>query len=183
MPSVTGSHASSASRHFATAPGHDTINLGSGSDTVIEEGRASVLGSVVSTVAGSIHQILHATPSATLIGSAFATEFIRTSTAGKSLGFDATGGGLGADSVVASAGRSVFEYLAGEAGGSQVITNFIAGRNQLLIEGYSLSYLQKQGEVTSHGGSTYISIDGGKTTIQLQGVDRLKPTDFTPHKS
>ena len=163
--------------------GHDTINLGSGNDTVFEEGQASVLGSVGTTVAGSIHQILHATQSATLIGSASATEFIRSSmTMGKSLGFDSAIGSLGADSIAAS-GKSVFEYLTSEAGGTQVITNFIAGRSQALIDGYSLSYLQKQGEITSHGSSTHISIDGGKTTIELQGVDRLKPTDFTSHKS
>jgi hypothetical protein len=179
VPSVTGSHAAAVSLHFATAPGHDTINLGSGNDTVFEEGRASVLGSVGATVAGSIHQILQ---SATLIGSAAATDFIHSSTA-KSLGLDSAAGGLGADSIVASTGKSVFEYLGSGAGSSQVLTNFIAGRDHVLIDGYSLSYLQKPGEITSHGGSTYINIDGGKTTIQLQGVDRLKPTDFTPHKS
>jgi hypothetical protein len=161
--------------------GHDTINLGAGNDTVFEEGHASVLGSIGSTVAGSIHQILQGAQSATLIGGASATEFIRSSTAAKSLGFDSAVGSSGADNLAAG-GKSVFDILSNHAGGSQVITNFVAGHDKLLIEGYSLSYLQKHGEISSHGGNTYISIDGGKTTIELQGVDRLKPTDFT-HKN
>ena len=36
------------------------------------------------------------------------------------------------------------------------------------------------GILTLSGGNTYISIDGGKTTIELQGVTSLTSSDVTP---
>jgi Ca2+-binding RTX toxin-like protein len=162
---------SKASLHFATVFGHDTINLGAGNDTVFAEGQASALGSA---------QMFQTARSATLIGSAAATEFIRSS-AVKPLGLDSATGTLGIDSVAAAGGKSVFEFI-GSGPASQVITNFVAGHDKLYIEGYSLSYLQQHADISSHSGNTYISLSGGKTTIELQGVDHLKPTDFTTHK-
>ena len=64
-------------------------------------------------------------------------------------------------------------------GGQHVIKNFVSG-DQLYIEGYSLSALQS--DISTHGGNTYISIDGGKTTIELEGVTHLKASDITTNK-
>jgi hypothetical protein len=75
----------------------------------------------------------------------------------------------------------VFEFLSSEKGGQHVVQNFVSG-DQLYVEGHSLSYLQSHGDIKSHGGNTYISIDGGKTTIELQGVKSLSSSDITTHK-
>ena len=67
-------------------------------------------------------------------------------------------------------------------GGQHVIQNFVSGQDQLYIEGHSLSWLQSHHDISTSGGNTYISIDGGKTTIELQGVTSLNPSDVTTHK-
>lgn len=65
--------------------------------------------------------------------------------------------------------------------GATVITNFLSGAEKLVLEGNSLAYLTKP-DVTTHGGSTLIALDGGKTTIEMVGVSSdLKSTDLT-HK-
>ena len=52
--------------------------------------------------------------------------------------------------------------------------------DQLYIEG--LSYNALQGDISYKGGNTFISIDGGKTTIELVGVKHLNSSDITTHK-
>ncbi|HWW19398.1 MAG TPA: hypothetical protein VNZ06_01220, partial [Steroidobacteraceae bacterium] len=86
------------------------------------------------------------------------------------------------ESAFGGAGANVFEFLADQHGGQHVITNFVSGQDKLYLEGYSLSYLQQHGEVSSHGGNTYISLDSGKTTIELKGVSSLHSSDITTHK-
>ena len=50
-----------------------------------------------------------------------------------------------------------------------------------LNEGQTLSYLQSKGDVTTHGGSTYINLSDG-TSIQLKGVTHLNSSDVTTTK-
>ena len=84
------------------------------------------------------------------------------------------------------AGGSSFTTDAAKGGalsgsGSAVITNFLSGAEKLVLDGNSLAYLTKP-DVTTHGGSTLIALDGGKTTIEMVGVSSdLKNTDLT-HK-
>ena len=52
-----------------------------------------------------------------------------------------------------------------------VITNFVAGQDTLTVDGHSLQYLLQNGDVHSmQDGSTMISLDGGQTTVTLQGI-------------
>jgi serralysin len=168
--------------------GHDTINLGSGNDTIVELGKATVNGAFGSvTVSGGVlttaqlndgtHQVTALLGNATLAGGFGPSELVG------GLGNDTFVGGTGSDTMVGGFGTNLFEFLSGSgnAGGHHVINNFVSGQDQLYIEGQSLSYLQSQGDVTSHGGSTYISLSDG-TTIQLKGVAHLNSSDVTTHK-
>lgn len=79
-------------------------------------------------------------------------------------------------------GQNVFEFGCGTKGGTDVITNFVSGHDQLYLEGQSLSYLQSKGDVSVSHGNTYISLDGGQTTVELKGFTSLTSTDVTTHK-
>lgn len=87
----------------------------------------------------------------------------------------AGGTSFGADAVKGGSAAGL------SGAGSTVITNFLSGAEKLVLEGNALSYLTKP-DVTTHGGSTLIALDGGKTTIEMVGVSSdLKSTDLT-HK-
>jgi serralysin len=91
-------------------------------------------------------------------------------------------GGSGADTMIGGGGSNLFEFLDKDAGGTHLIKNFVSGEDQLYLEGKSLSFLEKAGDVTTKGGNTFISLDGGHTHIELQGTTSLKPWDVTTHK-
>jgi Ca2+-binding RTX toxin-like protein len=177
--------------------GHDTITLGSGNDTIFEQGHATVTGAFGSaTIAGGkfefgqwhgvTEEIAHG-GKATLVGGGGPTEFVggrgSVSMVGGS-GADTFVGGTGHDTMTGVGGSSgnMFEFLETQRGGHHVITNFTSGQDQLYLEGHSLAYLAKYNDVSSHDGNTYITLDGGKTTIELQGVAGLKDSDITTHK-
>ncbi len=135
---------------------------------------------VYATVAGGELEVRHVgivteeiavSGSMTLLGGASPVEFVggsgSTVMRGGS-GSDTFIGGSGSDTMTGGSGSNLFEFLSTEQGGQHVITNFVAG-DQLNVEGHSLSYLMAHGEVTTRDGNTYISIDGGKTTIELKG--------------
>jgi Ca2+-binding RTX toxin-like protein len=90
-------------------------------------------------------------------------------------GNDTFVGGSGHDTMTGGSGHNVFEFLASKEGGQHVITNFVSS-DQLDVEGHSLDYLSSHHEVTTRDGNTYISVDGGKTTIELHGVSETDPT-------
>ncbi len=185
------------------ALGHDTINLALGSDTIFEQGHATVQsanlfqkipfgrfpsgrGGVIyrpgvdATIAGGELVVRHfdgvaeeiaVSGTMTLLGGSSPAEFMggTGSTVMKGgLGNDTFIGGSGEDTMTGGSGHNLFEFLASEAGGQHVITNFVAS-DQLNVEGHTLAYLLAHGEVTTRDGNTYISIDGGKTTIELKG--------------
>jgi hypothetical protein len=173
-----------------TFSGHDTISLGVGSDTIFEAGNATVHGlfgsssigggAVAFVNASSLHEELALSGKETLVGGAVSHEFV-----GKSsnllqgvIGKDVLAG-LDQATLAGGLGKNFVEVT---GGGAHVISNFVAGKDQLYVEGHSLSYLQQNHEVVVKGGSTYISLDGGKTTIELQGVTGLKSSDISTHK-
>jgi serralysin len=178
--------------------GRDTIHIGSGNTTIYEQGHATVNGPFSAgsfgsaTIFGGELKVVHTknflvTETAvsgkmTLLGSASPTEFIggtgTTSMKGGS-GADTFIGGSGHDTMTGGKGHDLFEFLSSEKGGHHLITDFVSGQDQLYLEGHTLSYLEKQGDISTHGGNTYISLDGGKTTIELEGVTHLKGTDIT----
>ncbi len=91
-------------------------------------------------------------------------------------------GGTGGDSLAGGAGKNVFEFLSGDAGGHHTITNFVS-QDQLYVDGYSLSYLAAQHDISVQGGNTFINIDGGKTSIELKGFTGLNSSEIVTHKS
>jgi Ca2+-binding RTX toxin-like protein len=191
--------------------GHDTINLGTGNYTIYEQGHATVTGAFGSaTISGGTLEITqtggqgqdhghghgHAfgdssvtegtlSGKTTLLGSTAHVEFVGG--AGSAYMKGGAGnytfiGGSGHDTMIGGTGHNLFEFLSTEKGGQHLIKNFVAGQDQLVVEGHSLAYLQQHHDISTHGGNTYISIDGGKTTIELHGVTSLNASDFTSHK-
>lgn len=184
--------------------GHDTINLGYGSDTIYEQGHATVYGSndagrfgsatinggelqasyTSGATAGGVETEIAVSGKMTLLGSGACTEFVGGTGSSVFIGGHASDtfvGGSGHDTMIGGTGYNQFEFLSTEAGGQHVISNFVSG-DKLYIEGYSLSYLESHNDIKTHGGNTYISIDGGKTTIELKGFTGLSSSDVTTHK-
>jgi len=91
-------------------------------------------------------------------------------------------GGAGGDTLTGGAGKNVFEFLSSEAGGHHTITNFVS-QDQLYVDGYSLSYLAAQHDISVQGGNTFINIDGGKTSIELKGFTGLNSSEIVTHKN
>jgi len=180
--------------------GHDTISLGMGADSILEHGQATVYGAYGSaSISGglldvintncAIHELAALSGNATLLGGDGTNRFVAGTGSvvmqgGTSLGSDTFMGGSGNDTMTggASASHNLFEFLSTEKGGHTVITNFVSGQDQLYVEGRSLSYLQNNHDITSSGGNTYITIDGGATTIELKGITSLSNSDVTTHK-
>jgi Ca2+-binding RTX toxin-like protein len=176
--------------------GKDTINLGKGDYTIYEQGKATVTGAFGSaTISGGELQVVQGwgvteeiavSGKLTLQGGASQTEFVggggSTLMRGGGKGNDTFVGGSGHDTMIGGSGHNLFEFLKSQAGGQAVITNFVSGHDQLYLEGYSLSWLESHHDITTHGSNTWISLDGGKTTIELEGVKTLKPSDVTTHK-
>jgi len=182
-------------RHWG-AGGHDTINLGSGNDTIIEQGHASVYGAFgAATIVGGGLQITHHGQETdltvtghgheTLVGSNHRTEFVGgagfTHMTGGSAN-DTLIGGSGHETMKGGFGHDVFSFVASEHGGQHLITDFTHGQDKLYLEGHSLSYLQNHGAITHAGGNTFISLDGGQTTVELKGITSLSSSDITTHK-
>ena len=180
--------------------GRDTIHIGTGTTTIYEQGHATVTGPYScgafgsATIFGGELKVTasHGTTEETavsgkmtLLGSAAPTEFVggtgSTSMAGGKHA-DTFIGGLGHDTMHGGKGHDLFEFVSAEKGGKHLIKDFVSGQDHLYLEGHTLSYLQKHGEISTHGGNTYISLDGGKTTIELQGVTHLKSSDITTNK-
>jgi len=124
------------------------------------------------------YQDLAINGAATLLGGSNATQFIGGSGSvvmqGGS-GNDTFMGGSGEATMTGGTGNNLFDFGFAAKGGTSVITNFVSGRDQLYLEGQSLSYLQSQGDISVSHGNTYIALDGGQTTIELKG--------FTGHLS
>ena len=175
--------------------GHDTINFGQGNDTVIVEGKASVHGAFGdATITGGKLTVTqnpgwYATKAvsgdATLVGGTGKQEFIGGSghvqmDTGK--GADTLIGGTGFDTMTGGAGHDVFAFNWIGQGGQHLITDFAHGQDKLYLEGYTLSWLESHNKISTSGGNTFISLDGGKTQVELQGVTHLTASDITTHK-
>lgn len=133
-----------------------------------------------------VYQELAIDGKATLVGGSNATQFIAGSGSvvmqGGS-GNDTFMGGSGQSMMTGGTGHNLFE-VAGFSGigGTDVITNFVSGNDQLYLEGQSLAYLQSQHDISTSGGNTLIKLDGGQTTVELKGFTSLASSDITTHK-
>jgi Ca2+-binding RTX toxin-like protein len=189
------------------AGGHDTINLGHGHDTITEAGHATVYGSFGSaSIQGGtfefrrdpgshhhghhgghdfVNEVIATSGSATLLGGAHCTEFVGGTGSVMmqgGTGNDTFVGGSGHATMTGGSAHNLFEFTSDGKGGTDVITNFVAGHDKLYLEGQSLCYLQSHGDVTMSHGNTYISLDGGKTIVELKGFTGLTSHDITTHK-
>ena len=174
------------------ASGHDTINIGSGNATIYEQGYATITGAFgTATISGGGGFEINQTGGGSATTSSGSNGTGHESVISGS-GHESSGGSssTGHESSIGSAGhhprqggmeRNLFATLANQVGGQHVLKNFVAGLPVLHVEGHLLSYLHPHNDVVTHGGSTFISIAGGKTSIELQGVHTLKPSDFSKH--
>jgi len=187
-----------------TKQGHDTINLGHGNDTISEAGRATVHGSFGSaTIEGGkfeflrvmdtshngnhhlINEEMASSGSATLVGGDHCTQFVGGTGSvvmhgGR--GDDTFVGGSGHATMTGGTGHNLFDFGSHANGGMDVITNFVSGHDKLYLEGKTLSYLQSHGDISVSHGNTFISLDGGQTTVELKGFTHLTSHDVTTHK-
>jgi len=197
--------------------GVDTINLGSGSDTIVSSGQASVASAFsnaqldVQTLLGNTNSTAGATLAnagtsasgvtngvklytgavATVIGGALDTANVTgqngiTDVSGVFSGVKADGNALagtaGVDTMSGGAARSMLTSLGGDVTSQHTIGNFVSSA-PLVVDGYSLSYLAAHPDVSTHGGNTVISIDGGKTSIELKGFTGLNGSESNTHKT
>jgi Ca2+-binding RTX toxin-like protein len=131
------------------------------------------------------YEAIAASGNATLMGGDHCTQFVGGTgnvvmTGGT--GNDTFVGGSGHAIMTGGSAHNVFAFTSQGIGGHDVITNFAPGQDKLYLEGQSLNYLQSHGDVTVSQGSTWISLDGGKTTIELKGFTGLSGHDVTTHK-
>jgi Ca2+-binding RTX toxin-like protein len=183
------------------AAGRDTISIGIGTTTITEQGHATISGSQYTagafgsatlfggelkvTASDGIATDKAISGSATLIGTSAPTKFIGGTGSASMVGGkgdDTFVGGSGHDTLVGGTGADLFEFTNHHAGGTHLIKDFVSGQDQLYLEGHSLSYLESHNDISTHGGNTFISLDGGKTTIELQGVTHLNASDITTQK-
>jgi len=182
------------------AGGNDTINVvGHGHDTISEAGHATIHGffGTASIQGGTVefqHQSGHGAAhsdayvlngNATLVGGEHCTEFVGGSGSVHmqgGTGNDTFIGGSGHATMTGGSAHNLFEFTGNGKGGSNLITNFVSGHDKLYLEGQSLSYLQSHGDVTVSNGNTYISLDAGKTVVELKGLTNLTGHDVTTHK-
>ena len=131
------------------------------------------------------YQAMALTGNATFVGGTHCTEFVggtgNVVMQGGS-GNDTFIGGSGHTTMTGGGAHNLFEFTSHGVGGMDVITNFVAGQDKLYLEGQSLSYLQSHGDVTMSHGNTYITLDGGKTVVELKGFTNLTSHDITTHK-
>lgn len=143
--------------------GNDTINLGSGHDTLVQAGNATVHGSVAVKFTHSGH-------SATLAGGSHSKSFLH-----------GTHHAMGSDTAAGAASHKMVSFVSGGKVSHDVIKNFVSGHDKLHVAGNSLSYLHSQGAVSISHGNTHISLHGGATTVELKGFSHLTSSDMS-HK-
>jgi hypothetical protein len=137
---------------------HDTINLGSGHDTLVNVGHASVHGAM-----GARFEFGPTSHGATLAGGSHTPNFVHTAQAPV-----AHHGGTGHAALPEHTGAQTL--FASVKIGSDVIRNFASGNEKLVLEGKSLSYLPSHNNVSVNHGGAVIHLDGGSTTVSLKGI-------------
>jgi Ca2+-binding RTX toxin-like protein len=161
------------------AAGHDTINFGTGNDTLFERGTATVHGAFGSATMSNGELDVHKVGGiwdvtetgngpATLMGGNHRTDL----SGGKGVTFvDGTG-----NDTMTGTGQNWFEFNSGAAGSHDSITNFVSS-DHLYLEGYSLQDLQNiSGAIVGHAASgsasayTLITLPDG-TKVTVDGVD------------
>ncbi len=164
--------------------GNDLLYLGSGDDTVVEAGSATVHGGKGQLLfqGGAGNESVQAgSGNATLFGGSGHDFFaagggFTTMIAGT--GNDTFVGGSHSDLMDGQGAKSnVFEFDKSAHGGFHIITNFSEGRDKIDLVGYDTTSAFNHAQVI--GGDTVIMLDSGKTEIVLTGFTSLHKSDFT----
>jgi Ca2+-binding RTX toxin-like protein len=167
-----------------TAQGNDTINLGTGNDTITDKGGATLFGGGGSFSftggAGGRDQVVVGSGNATLSGGGGVNVFHAgsgsTSMTGGAGSKDTFVGGSGFDTMDAQGAKSaVFQFSASNHGGTHTIDHFQSGPDKLQLSGYDTATVLANAQVI--GGNTVLSLGDG-TTITLQGFTHLTASDF-----
>jgi hypothetical protein len=89
----------------------------------------------------------------------------------------------GHDTMLGSKGVGTLEFLKKQQGAVQLLQDFASGKSKLHISGSSPDLLKSPPEasVSSHGGNTYIALDGGKALVELHGMTHLT-SGINPHR-
>ena len=81
--------------------------------------------------------------------------------------------GSGATKVSGGTGTELYTFINGQAGGTDVISNFKVGVDQVNLFGYGTAAVQQQ----ASGGGTLLSLTD-HTSILLAGVTQLSPNSI-----
>jgi len=208
LVSVRGSHSFDLTVHghhkVMPALGNDTVASGSrsmkvvlgvGHDTVAPLGPpTSALGRAALPASPVVHSTAMAQGPAAVSNTALG-QMTLLGGAGREFSSGATVVGLngeakavervsrmtGHDTMLGGKNTDTLGFLKGQHGSAHLIQDFVTGQSKLHLTGASLDSLKSAHDaaVSSHGGNTYISLDGGKTTIALHGIAHLKAE---PHR-
>lgn len=167
-----------------TLTGNDTISLGTGNDTVVDRGGATIFGGggnfQFTGGAGGRDQVAVGSGNATLIGNGgdnvFRAGSGQTSMTGGAGSRDTFVGGSGFDTMDAQGAKSaVFQFDSSNHGGTHTINHFQTGPDKLDLNGYDTTQVLAGAQVV--GGNTILSLGDG-TTITLVGFTHLTAADF-----
>jgi Ca2+-binding RTX toxin-like protein len=162
----------SGSDTFFGGTGPDLVHGGTGGDNLLfaGTGTATLFGGGNGDqlfAAGNAAQALHAgAGSETLFG-------------GFSSGSDTFFGGSGAATITGGTGNNLFVFTDGQAGGKDLIQNFVSGVDSISLSGYGPNAVADAVATQKHvGGSTTITLSDS-TKITFTGVPSLHASDFT----
>jgi Ca2+-binding RTX toxin-like protein len=167
--------------------GNDTISFGSGKDTIVDVGTATVTagyGHQVTVSAGAgANSVSAGSGASTLLGGSGPDTFMGGSGSSSMVGGSSANvfiGGEGHDTMVANLGAAsnLFTFDSGEdrGGGTHTIDNFVAGQDHIKLVGYTTDQALHHAHVV--GGNTVIDLGDG-TRVTLVGYTHLTATDIT----
>jgi len=175
--------------------GNDTVTLGQGRYTITERGTATIstpqgeatisggkatfsttrFGTTEHSISGDAVLQANGPGQTTLIGGTGNVTMLGGS------GTTTMIGGTGQDTMVGGSGQDLFRFDIRSIGGDHVVQDFFSGQDKLFVGRLSFDDLHNAGAITESGGNTYITLDGGATTIEIQGVTGLSATDILRH--
>lgn len=164
--------------------GNDTISFGSGADTVVEVGTATVtggLGKVTVSAGAGANSVAAGAGASTLLGGSGADTFSGGTGTSSMVGGSVANvftGATGHDTMVGNLGAAsnLFSFDSGHAGGTHTIDNFVSGQDQLKLVGYTTATALTDAHVV--GGNTVVNFGDG-TSVTLVGYTHLTATDIT----
>ena len=184
--SVTGNATISLSPGASVvASGNDTISFGSGADTVVEVGTATVaagaIGNVTVSAGSGANSVAAGAGNSTLIGGSGADTFAGGVGSSSMVGGSSANvfsGATGHDTMVGNLGAAsnLFSFASTQSGGTHTIDNFVTGQDQLKLVGYTTATALADANVV--GGNTVIHF-ADSTTITLVGYTTLTGSDIT----